>query len=416
MLPLLEKGVAQNDAAAIVTLLENMVECVEGRARDEEQQRKACSGVEEPSTSARGKSSHVRSGRTAAFKLRVLEKFDELEALEQEQGLEGTTARQLCSDIFGVAPSLISKWKKPATRALLQTQHKERQRRGATFCRKGRIGTQKGTFKQAESAVHQAVLKRRSKALVVNGLWIRTAMRIEVKKQMQNTQEPSSKLRAAFEKFRASPSWLWRFCRRWRLALLQRTNVKGKSVVEMLPALRRWHACLRARLNRPTPGREKEVDPKWWRWKLEHRYGVDQVPNPLCNFKLETYDVKGTKSIRIAVGKDGSDRKRFCTFQILHRFTGNRAPGTSPSRDPTHQPQLCICFRGKGLRISKEERAAWDPRVIVQFQQKAWYDEVTTLEWIERHLSKVVSLSEESGLFADGLKSQTTKVPRCPGS
>ena len=169
---------------------------------------------------------------------------------------------------------------------------------------------------------------------------------------------------------------------------------------------------MRARLNRPTPDRKAEFDPKWGRWKLEHRYGLDQVPNPLCNYKLETYDVKGTKTVRIAVGKDGSDRKRFCTFQILHRFIGNRKPGNTPSRDPTQQPQLCICFRGKGLRISKEERAAWDPRVIVQFQQKAWYDEATTLEWVERALSKVVSLKHESCLFADGLKSQSTKGVR----
>ena len=419
MQPLLDCGTTRSDAAALATIVDNLIESVEGRVRDQElrrQQEEAPTGrarsrsTREASTnsSGRGKSSHVRSGRTATFKLRVLEKFDELEALEAEQGLEGMSARQLSADIFGVDPTLISKWKKPAVRVLLEKQHKQRRRKAATTS--GQRSSKKGCFPAAEKAVHEGILTRRAKALVVNGLWIRTAMRIEVQKLLGEV--PSPKLQAAVGRFRASQGWLRFYCRRWRLSLLKRTNIKGKSVLDMVPALQRWHARWRARLNRPTPARKDEFDSKWGRWKLEHRYGLDQVPNPLCNFKLETYDAKGVKSVRIAVGKDGSDSKRFCTFQILHRFKGNRKPGSLPSRDPTQQPQLCICFRGKGLRISKEERAAWDPRVVVQFQPKAWYDQSTTLEWVERALSKVISLTHESCLVVDGLTSQTTKAVR----
>lgn len=38
------------------------------------------------------------------------------------------------------------------------------------------------------------------------------------------------------------------------------------------------------------------------------------------------------------------------------------------------QPRLVLVFRGKGMRISAAEKAAYDPRVVVLWQQKAWVD------------------------------------------
>jgi hypothetical protein len=40
-----------------------------------------------------------------------------------------------------------------------------------------------------------------------------------------------------------------------------------------------------------------------------------------------------------------------------------------------------ICFRGKGMRITALEKASWDKRVNVQFQECAWYDRKTCIEW-----------------------------------
>ena len=71
---------------------------------------------------------------------------------------------------------------------------------------------------------------------------------------------------------------------------------------------------------------------------LENRcmymYGVDQVPDPLCNSELETYDPIGAGSkqgVRVIVGKEGADTKRFCTIQIFHRMTGSGKLGTTHS-------------------------------------------------------------------------------------
>ena len=70
--------------------------------------------------------------------------------------------------------------------------------------------------------------------------------------------------------------------------------------------------------------------------QLENRYmyGVDQVPDPLCNSELETYDPIGAGSkqgARVIVGKEGADTKRFCTIQIFHRMTGSSKLGTTHS-------------------------------------------------------------------------------------
>ena len=67
--------------------------------------------------------------------------------------------------------------------------------------------------------------------------------------------------------------------------------------------------------------------------QLENRYmyGVDQVPDP---FELETYDPIGAGSkqgVRVIVGKEGADTKRFCTIQILYRMTGSSKLGTTHS-------------------------------------------------------------------------------------
>lgn len=42
-----------------------------------------------------------------------------------------------------------------------------------------------------------------------------------------------------------------------------------------------------------------------------------------------------------------------------------------------------VVFRGKGLRISAMERALWDNRVHVVFQDNAWVDEEIFIWWIE---------------------------------
>ena len=43
-------------------------------------------------------------------------------------------------------------------------------------------------------------------------------------------------------------------------------------------------------------------------------------------------------------------------------------------------------FRGEGKRIKIDENRPWDKRVIVKFQQKAWYDEKIVIELMTEQL------------------------------
>jgi hypothetical protein len=67
-----------------------------------------------------------------------------------------------------------------------------------------------------------------------------------------------------------------------------------------------------------------------------------------------------------------------------------------------------IIFRGKGLRISKEEKAGWHKGVKVLFQPKAWMDTPTQVEYTKRvlvpfMLKKGASRQNEALVLADNL-------------
>ena len=52
-------------------------------------------------------------------------------------------------------------------------------------------------------------------------------------------------------------------------------------------------------------------------------------------------------------------------------------------------PKLAIVFRGKG-NVKPHERQACHPNVDVYFQQNAWVDTETCMEWTEKTLTKSV--------------------------
>ena len=48
-----------------------------------------------------------------------------------------------------------------------------------------------------------------------------------------------------------------------------------------------------------------------------------------------------------------------------------------------------VIFRGKGLRITCKEQEAWDRRVQVAFQPKAWCDESMMKKWISEQWGNI---------------------------
>ena len=74
------------------------------------------------------------------------------------------------------------------------------------------------------------------------------------------------------------------------------------------------------------------------------------------------------------------------------------------------QPKPVIIFRGKGIRISQEERQKWDKRVEVMFQPKAWVDQNLANEWVLKSASKYMTTQKKHLLFMDNLHAQTTST------
>ena len=193
--------------------------------------------------------------------------------------------------------------------------------------------------------------------------------------------------------FKGSNGWFVRFCDRMSLVLRLKTNKKQHSAAARQPAVEDFHSSLRLFLA-TNGGRQK--DPKWGRFKRTARYNVDQVPMPFVIDLKSTYEEKGKDEVWIRQNQAGLD-KRFCTLQACFR------PGPD-------QPKPTLVFRGQGLRISAVEKAAWDKRVNVMFQEKAWVDRKTCNEWAEKYFCPYVKENhpnDESVLFCDNLDAQT---------
>ena len=101
-----------------------------------------------------------------------------------------------------------------------------------------------------------------------------------------------------------------------------------------------------------------------------------------------TYEVEGATRVRIAQNSD-SDEKRFCTIQMTVRCV----------KKGGKQPRITIIFRGLGQRVSEEERGAWDPRVHVTWQKKAWADRDWCNKWVSEEFKRI------TGEFSDGRRS-----------
>ena len=94
---------------------------------------------------------------------------------------------------------------------------------------------------------------------------------------------------------------------------------------------------------------------------------------------------KGTKRVCVKTPSDALT-KRMAT---LHLTIGAKRP-----KAKQHKP--VVVFRGKGLRISAAEKAAYDPRVRVLFQSKAWVDRpiaVKIAEWMVEDEMEVLTHS-----------------------
>ncbi len=131
------------------------------------------------------------------------------------------------------------------------------------------------------------------------------------------------------------------------------------------------------------------------------RLNVDQSPLPFaCDVKriyhmFDSDEDKKMSKVRISQPGSGLD-KRQCTLQICFSPVGQ-------------QPQLAIIFRGKGKRISDDEKAAWHEDVDVYFQENGWADTAFSVEWAKKTLAPFVADHGHFALFCDNLSAQVSE-------
>lgn len=169
-----------------------------------------------------------------------------------------------------------------------------------------------------------------------------------------------------------------RFLKRYNIKMRAKQRNKKKAKEDMVDSLKKWHSTFRERCIKTGAG--DDYNEKWGRYQPKERLNVDQSPLPFVLDVKKTYEYVEAKDKHhntwISQPGSGLD-KRQCSLQIMFRSEGK-------------QPAVSVIFRGKGLRISQEEKDAWHPDVQVFFQTNAWMDSKVNMEWAERVLFKFV--------------------------
>ena len=157
-------------------------------------------------------------------------------------------------------------------------------------------------------------------------------------------------------KFLFSDKWFRGFCNRKRISLRRKTNASQKTPDQLVNAITKFHQKLLCERIRG-------------KFQLKDIANMDQTPLPFVLDDSRTYDTVGAKEMLVRSGQSGLD-KRQCTVHLT--VFGDGVCRLRPT----------LIFRGKGLRISKEEKSNWDKRVKVFFQEKAWCDQTIMKCWI----------------------------------
>ena len=110
---------------------------------------------------------------------------------------------------------------------------------------------------------------------------------------------------------------------------------------------------------------------------------MDQVPLSFVPTTKKSFNSKGSRCV--IAEPCNTDNKRFCTLQV------------TICADPTANPvKLEIIFRGKGLRLSEEEKAAYAalPNITVRWHDKAWANESIILDYLVDFREATMHLGE----------------------
>jgi hypothetical protein len=117
---------------------------------------------------------------------------------------------------------------------------------------------------------------------------------------------------------------------------------------------------------------------------------------PFCSTETgKTFDVTGSRTVRVALPGRAADSKRLATIQLVFAADGT-------------QPKPTVIFRGAG-KAKKREQHLYHPDVHVCFQANAWLDTATAMEWADSVLAPFLRDERHNAptlLILDNLKAQ----------
>ena len=188
-----------------------------------------------------------------------------------------------------------------------------------------------------EGALYAEYKEARVKGKFLKRWWFNTRA-----KQLLKDHYPGKELKC-------SDQWFMRFCRRYGAALRRKTHTAQTDPKQLAPAITKFHPKL-LRVSRRGVYQTKDSA------------NMDQTPLPFLLDDEKTYGDKGSSEVWCVSGSSGLDQWQ-CSVQLTIFADG--------------VPRVCalVVFRGKCLRIIRKEQEAWDRRVQVAFQPKAWCDE-----------------------------------------
>jgi hypothetical protein len=320
---------------------------------------KTPTGVDDARRNNRG--TVVRHRATQKQKVAVVERYHELMA----SNFNRATYQDVVDSFDQRYPlSTVKKWLAPASRGkLLQSVIA------------GKLGNKRqlprkrdhGVYPLAEASLYAMYQEKRALGRKVTALWLQTIFRAEVSKHYGVS---------AREDVLGKRAWMRTFLIRHRISRRRKTNCKAHTIDQRLPEIKSWHKGLKALIQDVDDRRVDPavpVHPVEGRFLFKNRANFDEVPLAFVIEKGTTYADKGSKTVHIVQPGAASANKRLATLVIFAFGDGSLA-------------RTAVLFRGQGLRLRQTERDAWDKRVEVIFQKKAWMDDATALVYADKVL------------------------------
>lgn len=219
----------------------------------------------------------------------------------------------------------------------------------------------------AESATYDLYKDKRVRGRKVSKLWLQKTFKLEITKHYGAD---------AKEDLKGNRGWLRKFLKRNKISKRRKTNCKSHTIAQRLPEIKSWHKGLKALIQDAGDRRVDTAVPVHaieGRFLFKDRANFDEVPLAFVIEKGSTYADKGSKTVHIVQAGGASANKRMATLVVFCFGDGTLARTT-------------VLFRGQGLRLRQTERDAWDKRVEVIFQKKAWMDDATALVYADKVL------------------------------